>query len=248
MRGHDADEFHFRPMGDRGLLIEFEESISPEIHRKVRALSQAIEGAGIVGAREVIPAYRSMLVNYDPRETSMDDLCLRIRELETKPDELDVSKSRRVRVPVCYGGDLGPDLTYVARQNGLTEDDVVAIHSGATYLVYMVGFLPGFPYLGGMSDKIATPRLQEPRTRTPAGSVGIAGAQTGIYPIESPGGWRIIGRTPIELFVAHEVPPARLLMGDCVEFVPISPSEFEGIRAGVERGRPGGCTQEAREH
>ncbi|MDD5264454.1 MAG: 5-oxoprolinase subunit PxpB [Candidatus Bipolaricaulis sp.] len=238
MRRLDAGDFCFRPMGDQSLLIEFEESIGPEIHRKVRALSRAIEGAQIAGAREVIPAYRSMLVHYDPQETSIEDLCLRIRELESRPDDLDDSRSRRVRVPVCYGGDLGPDLPYVAQHNGLTEDDVVAIHSGATYRVYMVGFLPGFPYLGGMSDRIATPRLPEPRTRTPAGSVGVAGTQTGVYPIESPGGWRIIGRTPIELFVAHEVPPARLLMGDSVEFVPISRCEFEEIRAGVERGEP----------
>jgi len=177
-----------------------------------------------------------MLVYYDPGETSIEDLCLGIRELESKPDELGVSKSRWVQVPVCYGGDLGPDLTYVARQNGLTEDDVVAIHSSATYLVYMVGFLPGFPYLGGMSSAIAAPRLQEPRTKTPAGSVGIAGAQTGIYPVESPGGWRIIGRTPVELFAPREVPPARLSMGDHVRFVPISLSEFAEIRAAVERG------------
>ena len=218
-------------MGDQSLLIEFEESISSAIHRKVRALSQAIERAEIPGVREVIPAYRSMLVHYDPQGTSIEDLCLRVRKLETSPGELDATASRRVRIPVCYGGDLGPDLAYVARHNGLTEDDVVAVHSGATYLVYMVGFLPGFPYLGGMSDKIATPRLPEPRTKTPAGSVGVAGTQTGIYPIESPGGWRIIGRTPIELFRAHEVPPARLRMGDSVEFVPISLSEFEEIRA-----------------
>lgn len=239
MRRPDAGDVHFRPMGDRSLLIEFEETISPAIHRKVRALSQAIEGAKIAGTREVIPAYRSMVVHYDPQETSIEDLCLRIRELESKPEELDVSRSRRVQIPVCYGGDLGPDLPYVARHNGLTENDVVAIHSGATYLVYMIGFLPGFPYLGGMSSKIATPRLTEPRTRTPTGSVGVAGTQTGVYPIESPGGWRIIGRTPIELFVAHEVPPARLAMGDSVEFVPISRSEFDEIRAGVERGEPG---------
>ncbi len=246
MKRDDAGDFHFRPVGDRGLLIEFEESISPAIHRKVRALSQAIERAEIAGAREVVPAYRSMLVYYDPRETSIEDLCVGIRELESKPDEPDVSRSRRVRVPVCYGGDLGPDLTYVARRNGLTEDDVVAIHSSATYLVYMVGFLPGFPYLGGMSSEIAAPRLQEPRTKTPAGSVGIAGSQTGIYPIESPGGWRIIGRTPIELFVPHELPPARLLMGDHVEFVPISPSEFEELRLGVERGEHRFSAGEAR--
>jgi len=238
MTGPDAVDFRFRPMGDRSLLIEFDELISPEIHRQVRALSQAIEEAEIPGAREVIPAYRSMAVHYDPQETSIEDLCLRIRELESRPDAHDVSGSRRVRVPVCYGGDLGPDLPYVAQHNGLTEDDVVAIHSGATYLVYMIGFLPGFPYLGGMSGKIATPRLPEPRTRTPAGSVGVAGTQTGVYPIESPGGWRIIGRTPIELFVAHEVPPARLWMGDSVEFVPISRAEFDGIRARAETGEP----------
>lgn len=223
------------PMGDRGLLIYFEEVISPEVNRKVRALSQGIAAARIAGVQEIVPAYRSVLVCYDPLAIAFDDLCLRIREIETKLGELVLPRPRLFRIPVCYGGEMGPDLPYVAEYNGLTEEEVIAIHSGATYLVYMIGFLPGFPYLGGMSPRIATPRLPAPRTKIPAGSVGIAGDQTGIYPLESPGGWRIIGRTPIKLYNPDRDPPVLLTPGDFVKFFPVSRDEFEDIQGQVER-------------
>lgn len=226
----------YRPMGDRGLLIEFEEMISPEVNGKVRALLQGIEAARIPGVQEVVPAYRSLLVYYDPLVISQADLCAKIRDIEGELGHLKLPKPRVFRLPVCYGGEMGPDFPYVAKHNGLTEEEVVAIHSEATYLVYMIGFLPGFPYLGGMSPRIATPRLPEPRTRIPAGSVGIAGDQTGIYPIESPGGWQIIGRTPVELFTPQNEPPVLLAMGDFVEFFPIPLEEFREIRTQVERG------------
>ena len=137
---------------------------------------------------------------------------------------------RTVEIPVCYGGDYGPDLEFVAQHNSLTEEKVVAIHSAADYLVYMIGFAPGFPYLGGMSEQIAAPRRESPRLQIPAGSVGIAGAQTGVYPIETPGGWQLIGRTPLELFRPTEDPPTRLRAGDIVRFRPITSEEFDRLR------------------
>ena len=133
---------------------------------------------------------------------------------------------RRVEIPVCYGGEYGPDLEYVAELNGRTVEEVIAIHSGADYLVYFLGFSPGFPYLGGMPESIAAPRMPAPRKRVPAGSVAIGGNQTGIYPMASPGGWRIIGRTPVRLFRADAEPAVLVEMGDHVKFVPVSKGDF----------------------
>jgi inhibitor of KinA len=140
-----------------------------------------------------------------------------------------------VEIPVCYGGDFGPDLKSVADRNGLTPDEVVTIHCKSTYPVYMIGFAPGFPYLGGMSERISAPRLDTPRERIPAGSVGIAGTQTGVYPIETPGGWRLIGRTPLRLFDAVRDPPSLLQAGDRVRFTAIERGEFDRIRDGSRR-------------
>ena len=142
-----------------------------------------------------------------------------------------VPAPRVVEIPTAYGGDFGPDLPFVASHNGLSEADVVSIHAGADYLVYMMGFSPGFPYLGGMSERIATPRLTTPRTVIPAGSVGIAQAQTGVYPVESPGGWQLIGRTPIPLFDASRHPPVIVEPGDSIRFVPIGADEYDAIAA-----------------
>lgn len=236
MNRENGNDLRYRPMGDRALVVEFDEVISPEVNRRVRALSQGIEKARIPGVQEVVPAYRSFAVYYDPLTIAFDDLCLRIRKIEAKLSELELPKPRVFHLPVCYGGEMGPDLPYVAEHNGLTEEEVIAIHAQETYLVYMIGFLPGFPYLGGMSPKIATPRLSEPRTKIPAGSVGIAGNQTGVYPIESPGGWRIIGRTPIKLYTPEKDPPVLLAIGDFVRFFPISLEEYQEILAKVERG------------
>lgn len=236
MNRNEGHGFCYRPLGDKGLLIEFEEAIRLEANEQVRALTQGIEAARITGIQEVVPAYRSLLVYYDPLTITFADLCLRIREIESKLRRLELPKPRLFHLPVCYGREMGPDLHDVAEYNGLSEEEVISLHSGAVYLVYMIGFLPGFPYLGGMSPQIATPRLPEPRTKIPAGSVGIAGDQTGVYPIESPGGWRIIGRTPIRLYTPEKDPPVLLALGDRVKFFPVSPQEYQQIRAKVERG------------
>nr|WP_010647976.1 5-oxoprolinase subunit PxpB [Oceanobacillus massiliensis] len=141
-----------------------------------------------------------------------------------------------VHIPVLYGGESGPELTAVASLNGMTEEEVIAIHSGTDYLIYMMGFIPGFPYLGGMSKRIAAPRLSKPRSEIPAGSVGIAGEQTGIYPLKSPGGWQIIGQTPVKTYDAARQPPILLQAGNYIRFNAIDAEEFESIQAEVEAG------------
>ncbi len=217
----------YMPFGDNGLLIEFGDVISLEVNRRVIALSEAIIGAKIQGVEELVPTYRSLLVRYNASKTSYEQLVFRIKDIEKTMEERSIEKvGRKIIIPVVYGGEYGPDLTDVARFHGLTEEQVVKIHSGREYRVYMVGFVAGFPYLGEVADEIATPRLETPRLKVPAGSVGIAEKQTGIYPCEAPGGWRIIGRTPLRLFNPLQQPPVLLQLGDIVKFKPISEKEF----------------------
>jgi len=217
----------YMPFGDNGLLIEFGDVISLEVNRRVIALSEAIIGAKIQGVEELVPTYRSLLVRYNASKISYEQLVFRIKDVEKTMEEQSMEKvGRKIIIPVVYGGEYGPDLTDVARFHGLTEEQVVKIHSGREYRVYMVGFVAGFPYLGEVADEIATPRLETPRLKVPAGSVGIAEKQTGIYPCEAPGGWRIIGRTLLRLFNPLQQPPVLLQLGDIVKFKPISEKEF----------------------
>lgn len=162
--------------------------------------SAAVRDAHLSGVTEMIPAYASLLIKYDPFLTDYAALADRLRELERHISSSAAQEGRIVDIPVCYGGKYGEDLPFVARHAGLSEKDVIALHAGRTYRIYMLGFLPGFPYLGGLDSRLFTPRLDTPRTSIPAGSVGIGGQQTGIYPMESPGGWQLIGRTPLTLF------------------------------------------------
>ena len=217
----------YMPFGDNGLLIEFGDVISLEVNRRVIALSEAIIGAKIQGVEELVPTYRSLFVRYNASKISCEQLVFRIKDVEKTMEERSMEKvGRKIIIPVVYGGEYGPDLTDVARFHGLTEEQVVKIHSGREYRVYMVGFVAGFPYLGEVADEIATPRLETPRLKVPAGSVGIAEKQTGIYSCEAPGGWRIIGRTPLRLFNLLKQPPVLLQLGDIVKFKPISEKEF----------------------
>jgi inhibitor of KinA len=189
---------------------------------------------------EHVPAYTTMAVYYDPavvannsRSASpYEQACSALRELISQTPEGTDGETPLVEIPVCYGGDLGPDLPRVADHNGLAEQDVAYIHAAPTYRVSLIGFSPGFPYLGGMSDKLTTPRQASPRIAVPAGSVGIAGVQTGIYPVESPGGWQLIGRTPISIFDPERSPAALLNMGDRVRFVSISREHYEDLKHG----------------
>jgi KipI family sensor histidine kinase inhibitor len=228
MKTASSAPVRYLPFGDAALLIEFGDTINPEISRRVLALNTAISKARIEGVEELVPTYRSLLVRYDPLRTSYEQLVFRVKDVEgaSRENIEDETSCRRIVVPVVYGGEYGPDLGYVARLHGLSEEQVVGLHSGREYRVYMVGFVAGFPYLGDVADEIATPRLLTPRLKVTAGSVGIAEKQTGIYPCEAPGGWQIVGRTFLRLFDPTHEPPALLNPGDRVRFQPISEDEY----------------------
>ena len=213
-----------RPVGITGIMCVLGSQISPETGARVSALDEAVRSAGLPGLVETVPSYTSLLVRYDPLTADFDSLAARLRALEEGLSGAAERLPRVVELPVCYGGELGPDLPDVAAHAGLTEEEVIRLHSERTYRIYMLGFLPGFPYLGGLDERLATPRLAVPRTRIPAGSVGIGGSQTGVYPIASPGGWRLIGRTPVRLFDPGRPLPYRA--GDLIRFVPITLDAF----------------------
>lgn len=215
--------------GDSAITVEFGDIIEEASNRRVRELNYAITASSLDGIVETIPTYRSIMIIYNPMKFGAKELIDSLRKMEEKIDKLSIPETRVIEVPVLYGGEYGPDLNHVAEHNKITTEDVINIHSSGEYLIYMLGFTPGFPYLGGMSDRIATPRLQYPRTRIPAGSVGIAGAQTGVYPIESPGGWRLIGRTPMRLYDPSRENPVLLSAGDYVKFIPIDEEEYKVI-------------------
>ena len=236
----------FLPAGDKALAVELGDSISAVTNRRVRDLLVAIESQEIPGVMDLVPSYRSLLVYYDPLRLSLAQLEERLSALEQNLDQTALHAPKVVEIPTLYGGEYGPDLAHVAEHNGLTPEEVIQIHSGADYLVYMMGFTPGFPYLGGMSERIATPRLQTPRTAIPAGSVGIAEQQTGVYPIESPGGWQLIGRTPVQLFDPQRDPPVVVEAGDFILFVPITETTFHVIQQQVQVGSHQLTTREKR--
>jgi KipI family sensor histidine kinase inhibitor len=226
----------YLPFGDSALLVEFGNMINLEINRKVIVLNGAIMKAEIQGVEELVPTYRSLLVRYDPLRTTYEQLVFRIKDIEITLDRVHVKiAGKKITIPIVYGGGYGPDLGYVAQCHGLSEDRVAKLHSEREYTVYMIGFVAGFPYLGEVSDEIATPRLETPRLKVPAGSVGIAEKQTGIYPCEAPGGWRIIGRTPIKLFNPLREPPTLLKPGDKVKFKPMSIEEFKAVEEAISK-------------
>jgi inhibitor of KinA len=208
----------FRPMGDRSFLVELGEKISPDINRRVQQLMQQIEQARLPGVRELAPGYRSLLVSFDPLAIAPAELKARITEIDAQRSSIGLPQAKLLSVPVFYGGQQGPDLDWVAGHLGLSAEEVIRLHTETVYRVYMIGFTPGYPYLGELPATLAVPRRSTPRTHVPKGSVGIAQRQTGIYPVESPGGWQIIGWTPIELFDPHRPLPSLLEMGDRVKF------------------------------
>ncbi|MEE9247139.1 MAG: 5-oxoprolinase subunit PxpB, partial [Dehalococcoidia bacterium] len=227
----------FRLGGDRALYIEVGDVISPQVNRRVKGLLDAIDEAAIEGVQALAPTYRSILVYYDPLKIPLEELKQRLSDLGRALPDASSSEARIFEIPTLYGGEFGPDLDFVASHTGLSPEEVIRIHAGTDYLVYMVGFNPGFPYLGGMPENIATPRLETPRVKIPAGSVGIAEAQTGIYPLESPGGWRLIGRSPLKMFDPSRDPPALVEAGDLVRFVSIDEARYQDIQGEVEAGR-----------
>jgi KipI family sensor histidine kinase inhibitor len=230
MKNEQYVHVRYLPFGDSALLVEFGDAISSDLNRKVITLNDVISEAEIHGIEELVPTYRSLLVRYNPAETDYEQLMLSIKNLEKRVERSTAEiEGRKVIVPVVYGSKYGPDLGYIAKHYGLTEERVVKLHSERVYRVYMIGFVAGFPYLGEVAEEIAIPRLETPRLKVPAGSVGIAEKQTGIYSCEAPGGWRIVGRTPLKLFDPLQQPPALLASGDTVRFKPISESEFRAL-------------------
>ncbi len=219
----------FLPAGDCAFSVELGAGIDPRVNQAVHDLLVAIEERGLDGIMDLVPSYRAILVQYNPLVADLSRLQEEITALEALALEGEPSTPRSVEIPTLYGGEAGPDLDYVAQHNGLSAEEVVRIHSETRYLVYMLGFSPGFPYLGGMSERIETPRLATPRAVIPAGSVGIAERQTGVYPTETPGGWRLIGRTPLALFDPNREPPCLVEQGDYIQFVPINEQEYAAL-------------------
>lgn len=219
------------PLGDASLLIELGHAIDAATHERVRCAFDALSSAGIPGVIDIVPAYTGLAVHYDPAAFARDRRARDVspydhirREVVDVLDAADtepVEPGRLVEIPVRYGGERGPDLDYVARHAGLSAAEVVALHASVEYTVYMIGFTPGFPYLGGLPARLETPRRASPRQTVPAGSVGIAGSQTGVYPLSTPGGWQIIGRTSERLFRPELDPPTLLRIGDRVRFVDV---------------------------
>ena len=222
--------------GDSALLIEFEQKIAPEINAQITAFVHLLKEQHIEGVTDLIPAFASLLINYDPRVIGYKDLKARIEELLKIEVSEEAGDARVFEIPVCYGGEYGPDIANIAENAGLSEQEVIDIHCSKDYLIYMLGFLPGFVYLGGLDERIHTPRLANPRISIPAGSVGIAASQTGIYPLNSPGGWQLLGMTPVKTYDPERETPILVEAGDYIRFVPVTEEEFLKIKKQVEDG------------
>lgn len=232
-----ADDFiqpKIEPLGDTAILVSFGDQISTDIHQAIQNFFYKMAVAPFFWMIEAVPAYTSVAIYYDPLKLAQEESPYKKakRDIELFLKQVYVTEERfkrtqTVSIPVCYGGEYGPDLAEVANHTGLTPKEVIALHTEGEYLVHMIGFAPGFPYLGGMTKKLATPRRETPRLKIPAGSVGIAGGQTGVYPLESPGGWQIIGCSPLPLFRPQHEKPSLLNAGDRVQFYSISAEEFE---------------------
>jgi inhibitor of KinA len=218
-----------RISGDSLLLVEYGDAIDPAVNEKVRSIAELLRKVSPPGVRSILPSYRSLGLVYDPMETDENRLRDLLRKMESELPSADIPSPRLVEIPVIYGGAFGPDLEYVAARNGLGVEEVISIHTAQPYPIYTIGFAPGFCYLGGLDPRLHTPRLETPRTVVPAGSVGIAEAQTGVYPLESPGGWRLIGRTPLRLFDPERSDPFLYKAGDNVSFVPISVEDYRRL-------------------
>lgn len=222
------------PLGDAAVVLEFGTGISPATHRAITVFGSLLARQPFAGLREIVPAFTTLTVYYDPWQLSENgryqpyervvEILRQLLATATTTEAL--AETQSVEIPVCYGGEFGPDLVFVAQHAGLTPDQVITLHANAEYLVHMIGFAPGFPYLGGLDARLATPRRPQPRPLVPAGAVGIAGPQTGIYSLPTPGGWQLIGRTPLRLFNPEWAAPSRLRAGQHLRFVPIDAVEF----------------------
>ncbi|MFI5014009.1 MAG: 5-oxoprolinase subunit PxpB [Hyphomicrobiales bacterium] len=223
--------------GDSALVVEFGDSIDPELNRRVLALDALVAQEKIVGVTETVPTYRSLLVHYDPTVIGFSELGAKLMALAARK-ELPHRKGRRWRVPVVYGGEFGIDLETVAERAGLTPKEVIARHSGGDYRVYMLGFLPGYTYLGGLDPALATPRRHDPRLETPSGTIAIGGAQAGIQCIAAPSGWHLLGRTPVRTYHPRREPIFLIEPGDHVTFFPIDARKWEALDRAADAGDP----------
>ena len=226
MSSASSSEFRFQHASDQSLLVHFGQEISLEIHEKILAFLKLCEAEPVKGIVNLHPAYCSILVKFDAIHFTHSDIESQLRPYFARLHEISLPEPRMREIPICYGAERGPDLPDVASLHGTTEAEVVRLHSSAKYIVYFMGFVPGFAYLGGLPAELETPRLSSPRKRVPAGSVAIGGSQTGVYPIATPGGWRLIGQTPIQLFRPEAEEKSFLAIGDRVVFVPISEEKF----------------------
>jgi inhibitor of KinA len=222
--------FEIIPLGDLAVRISFGDSIEEETNGRIRQFILKLEKERIPGVIEWVPAYTSVTVYYEPEQISYEVLKRKLEKVHLSPAESLLPRPIVYEIPACYGSEMGPDLAYVAKYHGLSEQDVINLHANREYLIYMMGFMPGFPYLGGMTDEIAVPRLQQPRFSVFPGSIGIGGSQTGIYPADAPSGWRIIGATPIRLYDPEKGDPFLLSAGNYIKFVPINQEEFFTIK------------------
>ncbi len=215
-----------KAVGANGVLVCFGVTVEENINARVMALVAALAEKPMVGMGETVPSFASLLVYYDPLVTDYDAVKTVLRWTIYSMGRVRVATGKTVEIPVCYGGKYGEDLAFIAQHAGMSEVEVIALHSAQPYRIYMLGFLPGFPYLGGLDERLHTPRLANPRTKIPAGSVGIGGQQTGIYPMASPGGWQLLGRTPLRLFAPEQGGKLPYNAGDSIRFVPIDEATF----------------------
>jgi KipI family sensor histidine kinase inhibitor len=224
-----ADGVQFKPSSDQSLLVYFGHAITLQAHERVRRLLRLIELEPIAGVRNLHPAYCSLLVKFDALKLQHDELEAILRKYLERLEEVSLPEPRQVEIPVCYGGEYGPDLVDVAAMHGMTPAQAIELHTSSSYVVYFLGFVPGFAYLGELPEGLVTPRLATPRRMVPAGSVGIAGSQTGVYPFATPGGWRLLGRTPMAIFRTDRPGFSLLSIGDHVRFVPVSRERFAAL-------------------
>jgi inhibitor of KinA len=226
----------FLPSGDTAFVVEFGDTVDRALSDRVLRLAARLRAARPTGITETVPTFRSLMIHYDPTLTSATELIRAVEALQGR--ETTVEREARLwRVPACYDGPHAPDLEDIARRVGLSPSEIVSLHAGTRYHVYMIGFLPGYPYMGDLPERLRLPRRADPRIRVPAGSVAIATSMTAIYTLESPGGWHLIGATPVRFFDPGRTPPVLLAPGDAVIFEPIGAREYDAIRTSVETSR-----------